>query len=83
MPLVAVVVYVVIKGLPAWNVDFFTKSTVPEGIPGGGVWNAIVGTVVIGAIATAVTVPFGPPVRAVPGRVGRADRRRPSGSSPT
>jgi phosphate transport system permease protein len=59
VPLVAVVAYVVIKGLPAWSVDFFTKVTVPEGIPGGGVWNAIVGTVEIGAIATAVTVPIG------------------------
>ncbi len=59
VPLVAVVVYVVIKGLPAWSVDFFTKVTVPEGIPGGGVWNAIVGTVEIAVIATAVTVPVG------------------------
>jgi phosphate transport system permease protein len=59
VPLIAVVVYVVIKGLPAWSVDFFTKVTVPEGIPGGGVWNAIVGTLEIGAIATAVTVPIG------------------------
>jgi phosphate transport system permease protein len=59
VPLVAVVAYVVIKGLPAWNLDFFTHSTTPEGIPGGGVWNAIVGTVEIGAIATAVTVPIG------------------------
>jgi phosphate transport system permease protein len=59
IPLVAVVAYVVIRGLPAWNVDFFTKITYPEGIPGGGVWNAIVGTIVIGAIATAVSVPVG------------------------
>ncbi len=59
VPLVAVVAYVVVKGLPAWNVDFFTHVTVPEGIPGGGVWNAIVGTAEIGVIATAVTVPIG------------------------
>jgi phosphate transport system permease protein len=59
VPLVGVVVYVVIKGLPAWNVDFFTQPTHPEGIPGGGVWNAIVGTAVIGILATAVTVPLG------------------------
>ncbi len=59
IPLVAVVVYVVIKGLPAWNADFFTHVTVPEGIPGGGVSNAIVGTAIIGAVATAVTVPLG------------------------
>jgi phosphate transport system permease protein len=59
VPLVAVVVYVVIKGLPAWSTDFFSHPTYPEGIPGGGVWNAIVGTAEIGAIATAVTVPLG------------------------
>ncbi len=59
VPLVAVLAYVVVEGLPAWNVDFFTHATTPEGIPGGGVWNAIVGTVVITAAATAVTVPLG------------------------
>jgi phosphate transport system permease protein len=59
VPLVAVLVYVLVKGLPAWNVDFFTQPTVPEGIPGGGVWNAIIGTAVIGAIATAVSIPIG------------------------
>ena len=59
VPLVAVVAYVVAEGLPAWNLDFFTHSTTPEGIPGGGVWNAIVGTVVITTIAVAVAVPLG------------------------
>ncbi len=59
VPLVGVVLYVIIKGLPAWNADFFTHPTTPEGIPGGGVSNAIVGTAEIGAIATAVTVPLG------------------------
>ena len=47
VPLVAVVGYVIARGLPAWSVDFFTKSTVPEGYGQGGVWNAIVGTAVI------------------------------------
>jgi phosphate transport system permease protein len=59
VPLIAVVYYVVLKGLPAWSTDFFTKSTTPEGYPGGGVWNAIVGTAVITLIATAVAVPVG------------------------
>lgn len=59
VPLVAVVVYVTSKGLSAWTTDFFTKSTTPEGVAGGGVWNAIVGTVVITTIATAVAVPLG------------------------
>jgi phosphate transport system permease protein len=59
VPLVAVVAYVVIRGLPAWSTDFFTHSTTPEGIPGGGVANAIVGTAEIGFFATAVAVPLG------------------------
>jgi phosphate transport system permease protein len=59
VPLVGVVLYVVVKGLPAWNTDFFSHPTTPEGIPGGGVWNAIVGTAEIGFIATVVTVPLG------------------------
>ncbi len=83
VPLVGVVVYVVIKGLPAWNADFFTHVTTPEGIPGGGVWNAIVGTAEIGIIATAVAVPLGLLVRSLPGRVGREGLPAPSGSPPT
>ena len=59
VPLVAVIAYVVVKGIGAWNADFFLHSTTPEGVPGGGIWNAIVGTFVIGAVATIVTVPFG------------------------
>jgi phosphate transport system permease protein len=59
VPLLGVLAYVIIKGLPAWNADFFTQVTVPQGIEGGGVWNATIGTVLIGGIATAVSVPFG------------------------
>jgi phosphate transport system permease protein len=59
IPLVGVVTYTVSKGLPAWSQAFFTQPTKPEGIPNGGVWNAIAGTLVIDAIAVAVTVPFG------------------------
>jgi len=59
VPLVAVVYYVLAKGLPAWSTDFFTQPTKPEGVAAGGVWNAIVGTMVITAIAVAVTVPVG------------------------
>jgi len=59
VPLIAVIVYTFAKGIAAWTPDFFTQVTKPEGIPNGGVWNAIVGTFVIGLIATLVTVPLG------------------------
>jgi len=59
IPLVAVIVYTFAKGIVAWNATFFTQVTKPEGIPDGGVANALVGTVIIGAVATAVTIPLG------------------------
>ena len=59
IPLLGVILYVVSKGLPAWNVDFFTQVTKPEGIPNGGILNAIVGSLIIDGIAVAVSVPFG------------------------
>jgi phosphate transport system permease protein len=41
------------------SVDFFTKLPVPEGVPGGGVANAIVGTLIIVALAAVMAVPVG------------------------
>jgi len=54
-----VVVSVARKGLPALSVDFFTKSPVPFGQTGGGIANAIVGTIIMTAMATAAAVPVG------------------------
>jgi phosphate transport system permease protein len=54
-----VVVSVARKGLPALSVDFFTKSPVPFGQTGGGIANAIVGTIIMTAMATAAAVPIG------------------------
>ncbi len=59
VPLLAIIGYTVAKGLPAWTSVFFTKNMLPEGIPNGGLYNAIIGTLIIDAIAIAVTVPFG------------------------
>ena len=83
IPLIAVVAYVVAKGLPAWNADFFTHSTVPEGIPGGGVWNAIVGTIVITGIAVRGDGAAGPgrPACSWPSRMDGSPP--PCGSRPT
>jgi len=50
---------VAVKGLAAIGVDFFTHDMTPAGIPGGGVRNAIYGTVMITLIATAIGVPTG------------------------
>jgi phosphate transport system permease protein len=47
------------RGAAAWNLDFFTKMPTPTGVPGGGVLNAIVGTLIITALAAAMGLPFG------------------------
>jgi phosphate transport system permease protein len=47
------------KGLPALSVDFFTKSPAPVFQTGGGIENAIVGTLIMTAMATAIAVPMG------------------------
>jgi phosphate transport system permease protein len=47
------------RGAAAWNIDFFTKMPTPTGVPGGGILNAIVGTVIITAIAAAMGLPIG------------------------
>jgi len=59
VPLIALVAYVVSRGLPALSVGFLVHTPTPEGIPGNGIGNAIVGTLVIVAIAMAMAVPVG------------------------
>lgn len=51
--------YVVIQGVGALNADFFTKTPKPVGEAGGGVANAIAGTLLIVAIAAAIALPIG------------------------
>jgi phosphate transport system permease protein len=54
-----VVVSVARKGLPAINIDFFTKNPAPVFQTGGGIQNAIVGTVIMTGAATLISVPVG------------------------
>ena len=58
-PLVAIFVYLLIKGASSLNADFFIKNPMPEGESGGGMANAIVGSGVLLAIASAIGVPIG------------------------
>ena len=57
--LVIILGYVVVRGLPALNVDFFTQRPLPYGEVGGGVAPAILGTLTMLAVAGMVGVPVG------------------------
>jgi phosphate transport system permease protein len=57
-PLVALAAYTTSRGIHALSVDFFTQST-PAGIPGAGVANAIVGSLIIVGLAAVMAVPTG------------------------
>jgi phosphate transport system permease protein len=74
-----VVVSVLLHGIAALNLDFFTKNQVTFGETGGGIANAIVGSAIIVALATAMALPVGILVAIyvaefAPGAVGRAVR---------
>jgi len=59
IPLVLIFVYVIQQGFSSLNWDFFTKMPKPVGETGGGMANAIVGTLVLIAIAAAIAIPVG------------------------
>lgn len=59
VPLVAVIGYTIKRGASAWSVGFFTHLPTPAGIPGGGIHNAIIGTLIIDAMAAVMAIPVG------------------------
>jgi len=59
LPLVAIFVYLLIKGASSINLDFFTKIPKPVGEVGGGMANAIVGSATLLVIASILGVPVG------------------------
>ncbi|MDH3869917.1 MAG: phosphate ABC transporter permease PstA [Desulfuromonadales bacterium] len=50
---------VIFKGMPAINWQFFTELPAPPGMPGGGLANAILGTLLITLLAVLMGVPIG------------------------
>jgi len=59
LPLLSILTHLVSQGISAINVDFFTKLPKPVGEHGGGMANAIVGTLILLGIAMGVGVPIG------------------------
>jgi phosphate transport system permease protein len=58
-PLAAILFYLLKQGISSLNWDFFTKIPVPVGEKGGGMENAIVGSGVVLALASAIGIPLG------------------------
>jgi phosphate transport system permease protein len=59
IPLALVLYFVLSQGLPALNWAFFTNMPKPVGEPGGGMANAMVGTLILLGLAGALAVPVG------------------------
>ncbi len=58
VPLVVVLAFVLVEGLPALNLDLVTQLPKPAGEAGGGVVSAIVGTVEMVALGTLIGTPI-------------------------
>jgi phosphate transport system permease protein len=59
VPLIAILGYLLYKGFSSLNLAFFTHIPAPVGETGGGMANAIVGSGVILALASAMGIPLG------------------------
>jgi phosphate transport system permease protein len=57
--LFSVLGYVLVQGGSALNLEFFTQLPRPVGEPGGGMANAIVGTLILISIASVIALPVG------------------------
>ncbi len=59
LPLVLIFGYLVVKGVSSLNLDFFTQLPKPVGEPGGGMANAIVGSLTLVGLACVIGLPIG------------------------
>jgi phosphate transport system permease protein len=59
VPLVLIFFYTINRGVSHLNLDFFTQMPKPVGETGGGMANAIVGTLVLVATGSAIGLPIG------------------------
>jgi len=59
IPLVFVFFYVIKQGFSSLNWDFFTRMPKPVGEAGGGMANAMVGSLILIGIASAIAIPVG------------------------
>lgn len=59
LPLIFILLNLVLKGAGSLSLDFFTKMPAPAGETGGGVMHAIVGTLIMVGLASAMGMPIG------------------------
>jgi len=59
LPLALILGHLIVKGLPALSFSFFVDLPRPVGEPGGGMANAIVGTLILVGLAAIIAVPVG------------------------
>ena len=59
VPLALILFFVVAQGIQALNLDFFIHMPRPVGEPGGGMANAIVGTLILTGLGSLLAVPVG------------------------
>src|SRR5207247_10311625 len=59
MPLALIFAFLLLQGASALNVDFFTHLPKPVGETGGGMANAIVGTMILLGLAAILGLPLG------------------------
>ena len=59
LPLIFILAYMIIRGASSLSLDFFTQMPVPAGEEGGGMANAIAGTIILIGIASVVGLPVG------------------------
>lgn len=59
IPLALILAFVVLKGISALNLDFFTQIPKPVGEAGGGMANGIVGTLILCGLGGLFAIPIG------------------------
>lgn len=59
IPLIAILFYIIKSGITKINWHFLTNLPKPVGESGGGIANALVGSLIIIAIASVIAIPFG------------------------
>jgi len=59
IPLIVILYFIIKNGISAINWEFITSLPKPVGEPGGGVLNAIIGTIILIVISSIISVPIG------------------------